>query len=342
MADREHAAEAAQRPEGAQNDVRRQTASVLADRLDTIAADAVAIIPFTDVDTLDPEYCGRLGRLLARLLSSAIRDGGLDPRGGLIATLRTVALERSVSMERLFALAYLVERTALDELALSQTLGVTSEAWPLVAQLARRGSFDLLSAFAARAQQEPGGGTIVDALTTLHTRPVFDAVLLKESERAARSGEPFSLILFDVDRLATINELHGYSVGDRILERLGTLMRRYFRHHDWIARHSDDAIGVLLTGPDAVHAADLADRARTTVADRLGFTDHRTGQPVPVTVSAAVVTIRGGKGTAVDPERLLTEAESALLRAKRLGRNRVEVVAGSSTTRTPPRSSPSA
>jgi diguanylate cyclase (GGDEF) domain len=112
---------------------------------------------------------------------------------------------------------------------------------------------------------------------------MLDAVLAKELERAGRFGDDVSVILFDVDRLSTINEEHGYGVGDRILERLGILIRQYFRQHDWVARHSEDSIAVLPTRAGAEHATDLAERVRATVEERLGFIDHRDERPVVVT-----------------------------------------------------------
>jgi diguanylate cyclase (GGDEF)-like protein len=237
-------------------------------------------------------------------------------------------LDRALSIERLFAFAYLIERTTLDELALDDQLGATSEPWPLVAQTVRRGSFDLLAAYVSHTQLEPSNTAITDKLTTLYTRPLFDAVLAKEVERAARFGSPISLILFDVDHLSAINQEHGYGVGDKILERLGILMRTYFRQHDWVARHSEDSIAVLLSRTDADHASELAERVTSTVEERLGFTDHLTDRPVNVSVSAAIINLAVGLGDVIDTERLMADAEAALERAKRQGRNRVERVDG--------------
>jgi len=80
----------------------------------------------------------------------------------------------------------------------------------------------LARAYVERTQLEPRGAAIIDKLTTLYTRALFDAVLAKEVERAARFGHPISLILFDVDHLSEINQEHGYGVGDKILERLAS------------------------------------------------------------------------------------------------------------------------
>jgi diguanylate cyclase (GGDEF)-like protein len=322
-------------------DLRQLIPAILLDRTDTLAADAVAVFPLASAAPLDVEYGQRISRLLIQLLAASVRDDRLDARSALVGDLHRTALERRLSINQIFSLAYLSERTALDELALHAAIGSTTEPWPNVAQLVRRASFDVLAAYAERARTDPTTAAIVDALTTLHTRPLFDAVLAREVERASRERLPVALILFDVDRLAAINTAHGFGVGDKILERLGILVRTYFRQHDWIARHADDAIAVLLTGADAGHAADLAERVRATVEERLGFVDHRTDTPVAVTITAAVVSARAHAGGTIDPERLRADGETAIGRAKRKGRNRVEEVDGSPASHTLPHSSPS-
>ena len=114
-----------------------------------------------------------------------------------------------------------------------------------------------------------------------------------------------------MDHLSAINQEHGYGVGDKILERLGILIRNYFRQHDWVARHSEDSIAVLLSRTDADHASELAERVRSTVEERLGFVDHLTDSPVAVTVSAAIINVTIGVGDVIDTERLMADAEAA-------------------------------
>ena len=145
--------------------------------MDVIINDSVAIFPFSGPQPLDADYCGRLGQLLLQLLAMAVRDGRLDARAGFVSDLQRLTAERSLSVERLFAFVYLTERTALDELALNDSLGATSEPWPLVAQMIRRASFDVLAAHTERNQQEPSGSLLVDRLTTLYSRAVMDVVL---------------------------------------------------------------------------------------------------------------------------------------------------------------------
>lgn len=312
-----------------QPDLRQHVAARLLEQADIITGDSAAIFPQGGGNDLDVDYCNRIGQLLTQLLAVAVRDGRGDARGRLIGDLYRVALERSLVAERVFTFAYLTERAAFDELALSDAFGATSDAWPMVTQMIRRASFDVLGAYVDCANLEPAGSAFIDRLTTLYSRVVFDAVLAKEVDRAGRLGHPFSIILFDVDRLSAINQDFGYGVGDRVLERLGILMRTYFRQHDWVARYSDDAMVVLLTHTGADRAIELAERARHTVESRLWFTDHRTERQVPVTVSAAVVNVPVSAGDVVDAERLLAIGEATMERAKAQGRNRVETADGS-------------
>ncbi len=309
-----------------QADLRQRVAATLLAQGDIIAGDSVAIFPYSGSEELDTASCQRIGQLLTHVLAFGVRDGRVDSRGGMVGDLYRVVLERSLSTERLFALAYLTERTAVDELALNDAVGAATDSWPIAAQMVRRASFDLLAAYTERAQLEPTASAVVDRLTTLYSRATFDAVLAKDADRAGRSGQPLSVMLFDVDRLSDINQKFGYGVGDKVLERLAIVLRSYFRQHDWVARYSEDAIVVLLTQTEADRANELAEQARHTVETRLWFTDHRTDQHVPVTVSVGVVNVPVSAGTAIDPERLMAVAEAGVNGAKRAGRNRVETV----------------
>src|SRR3989441_4469604 len=313
----------------AQDDLRRQVSAAVLEHAAVITWDTVAIFPFSGAEMLEPEYCNRVGQVLLQLLALAVREGKVDERNELIADLHRLAIERRLPAERLFTFSYLMERTVLDELALSDTIGATSEAWPLVAQLVRRASFDLLGAYAERTQLEPSGAAIIDRLTTLYTRVMFEAVLAKELERAGRFGYAVSVILFDVDRLSDINKEHGYGVGDKILERLGITLRTYFRQHDWVARYGEDSIIVLLTQTEPDNAAELAERVRQTIEERLELKDHRDGRTLTVTLSAAVINAHVEVGDAIDPERLIADAEAAVEPVKKHRRYRDERVGGS-------------
>jgi len=307
--------------------LRRQVSQVLLDRRDVIVADTVATFPLTtDSRRLDANYCMRLGNLVTRLLSGAVVDGHMDSRGSGISDLSAVIADREVSPEQLFTFVHIVMSTAIDELSLDKRVGVNTEPWPQAAQIIRRAAFNVLSAWTTRSMSMPHRSAIEDPLTTLHTRPVLDAVLPKECCRAERFEHWLSILLIDIDNLSAINKAHGYGVGDRILERMGILLRAYFREHDWVARYAEDAIAVLLPETTPEDAMTLAERTRAMVEDRLTFRDHLTDQRAVVTVSVAVTSARALQGEPIDHQRFSMEAEAALERAKTGGRNRVEHV----------------
>ena len=308
-------------------DLRRHVANLLTDRRDVVVADTVATFPLTSGSRrLDADYCVRLGNLITRLLGDAILEGRLDSRGAGISELASVVAEREVSPEQLFTFVHIAMGTAIDELSLDQRVGANTEPWPQAAQIVRRATFDLLAAWTTRSVDMPLRSSIEDSLTTLHTRPVLDAVLPKECCRAERFEHWLSMMLIDIDDLSGINRAHGYGVGDRILERMGILLRAYFRQHDWVVRYAEDTIAVLLPETTPADAMTLADRTRVMVEDRLTFRDYRTDQRAAVTVSVAVTSARALEGEPIDHERFVIEAEAALVRAKSGGRNRVEQV----------------
>jgi len=308
-------------------DLRRHIAHHLGDRRDVIVADTVATFPLSSgARRLDADYCVRLGNLITRLLCDAVLEGRLDSRGPGISELATVVADREVSPEQLFMFVHLAMGTGIDELSLDPRVGANTEPWPQAAQIVRRAAFDLLAAWTTRSVDMPMRSSIEDSLTTLHTRPVLDAVLPKECCRAERFEHWLSMMLIDIDDLSGINRAHGYGVGDRILERMGILLRTYFRQHDWVVRYAEDTIAVLLPETTPEDAMTLADRTRVMVEDRLTFRDYRTDQRAAVTVSVAVTSARALEGEPIDHERFVIEAEAALVRAKGGGRNRVEQV----------------
>lgn len=304
-------------------DVRAEIARVILERADAIVNDSVALFPYSGPQPLETGYCERFGRRLLQLTSASL-EGRLAAEAENLSDLQRHVADRSLPMQRLFDFVYLIERTVLEEIALDGAIGATSEPWPIVTQAVRKASFDLMAAYFERAQHDNASPTITDKLTTLYSRAMMDVVLSTEVQRAERFSFPMALMVFDVDRLSDINHRHGYGVGDRVLERLGILIRKFFRQDDWVFRHGEDSIAVLLCQIGADDAFFLASRVVAMVEQRLGFKDHNSDDRVRVTVSAATVTGQGSLGEPFDAERLLLEADASLKRAKSMGRNRVE------------------
>lgn len=303
-------------------ELRAHFARSLHGRTAAIVKGAIGVYPFAGMENVGADERARLTDLVLQLVIAAVRDGRIDSRDVRVADLHRLATEK-VAIRPLFTVVYLVERSALDALALDDAFGVASESWAALTQTVRQASLD---AYAAIAESMSGGvfeTTITDSLTTLHTQAVFLAALEKEVQRSERFGRSFALILLDIDHLADINARHGYGAGDRVLERVGIVVRNHFRNTDWAARLSEDTFAVLLPEIQGADAERLAERMRVTVQERLQLHDYRSDQESPVTISVAVLVVESVDRN-VKAEQLVARAEAAIERARRSGGNRVE------------------
>jgi len=304
-------------------DVRSRTSALIRERQDALTGDVAAAISRLG-DALDAQGWRGCAGLLLRLFAASVDTGTLDAHS---AAMRDLArYSPPLNTRQLVNSVHHAERVILDELALDARLGATSEPWAIVAYAIRRATLEILAAHAEQVAARSAAATVRDPLTTLITSPVLMLALEQEIERALRHQHALALLLFDIDDLSHINRDQGWGVGDRILERMGILARRFFRMHDWVARHADDAIAVLLPETTVDQAAVLAVRFREMVQDRLVQQDHKTNTTTLITVSAAAV------GTdlvqaEIDAAVVMQEAEAAVLRAKFYGRNRIERVA---------------
>ena len=306
-------------------ELRAHIARLLGQRSVSIVHDAVAVLPFAGLEAAHADAHRALAEGVLQLLAFAARDGGVHAHRELLGELCQAAENARLGIAQLFRIVYVVERGALDELASDESFGATSEPWMVVAQIVRRSSFDLLAGAAERTEARQCDRALIDPLTTVYTKAVLVAALDKEIQRSERFGHPLALMLIDVDRLAAINRDQGYGSGDRVLERLGILLRKYFREQDWVARLADDTFAVLMPETQPAHAELLAERLRATVEARMALHDHRNEQQVPVTVSVAVA-IAASVDAHLRAEDLVDEARLAMQRAKAAGGNRIETV----------------
>jgi len=304
-------------------DIRARTSALIRRRQDALAADATAALADLG-DALDPESRRGLAELLLRLFATSVDGGSLETQS---AAMRDLArYSPPLSTRQLLDAVDRTERVVLDEVALDDRLGATSEPWAVVTHAIRRAALEILGAHADQVAGRDAAVAVRDSLTTLIASTVFTLALAQEIERAIRYKHALTVLLFDIDDLSRINAEHGRGVGDRLLERMGIFSRSFFRTHDWVARYGDDAIAVLLPQTTLDQGALLATRFCETVQHRLVLQDHKTNATRIVTVSAAVV------GTdlvqsEINAASVMAEAEAAVLRAKLNGRNRLERVA---------------
>lgn len=166
-----------------------------------------------------------------------------------------------------------------------------------------------------------------DRLTGLANRHAYEDRLVRMWNDAADLETHLSAVMVDVDHFKSINDDFGHGYGDRVLQRVATLLQQGMRaEDDFVARIGGEEFIVLLPGSDAAGAALVAERIRTLV-QVAGSPAFNRNDPIPAakarwsTVSCGVATTVPTRST--DPQTLIDAADSALYRAKQSGRNRV-------------------
>ncbi len=158
--------------------------------------------------------------------------------------------------------------------------------------------------------------SIRDPLTGLLNRRGLDPRLSREAARWRRYGEPYALLMVDVDHFKAVNDRHGHAAGDAVLVRLAKLLRDVARDVDTVARVGGEEFCLLLPHCEPEGARNAAERLRQKV--------RQSSWPVPagsVTVSVGVAVSEGAGA----PISVLARADGALLQAKHEGRDRVVV-----------------
>jgi diguanylate cyclase (GGDEF)-like protein len=186
-----------------------------------------------------------------------------------------------------------------------------------------RGIADLLTAQVAIALQNAdlhakvAESALRDPLTGLLNRRFFDEAVETAHANARRAGTELSLIVLDIDRFSSVNNEYGHAVGDAVLRRVAKAIRAATREGDVLVRYGGEEFVVIAPATDGNGAVLAAERIRAAVA--ASGAELVDGRMVELTVSAGVASLVDE----ADGRGLFRAADSALLAAKRAGRDRV-------------------
>ena len=161
---------------------------------------------------------------------------------------------------------------------------------------------------------------ITDGLTNLYNSRHFYNQLKSEIDRSSRYGHPIALLLLDIDNFKLYNDAYGHIEGDKVLVKLGQIIKSCLRTPDSAYRYGGEEFTVILpqtTGKEA-----------DTVAQRIGTAiKAETFYPVPgeantITISIGVTEYVKGEDIKVFVQR----ADKAMYLSKERGRNRVSSI----------------
>lgn len=173
------------------------------------------------------------------------------------------------------------------------------------------------------AEEKVQALSLTDELTGLPNRRHFDQFLSYEWRRAARTHEPLSLILVDVDHFKSYNDQYGHLGGDECLKSVGAVLKNTAkRPGDLCARYGGDEFALILSNTDSASAAPIAHELLGAVR-RMDIPRCSASAGFIVTASLGVATMRPRHGES--EQGLFQAADQALYRAKNKGRNKVFV-----------------
>jgi len=164
-----------------------------------------------------------------------------------------------------------------------------------------------------------------DELTGLYNRHGFKelaGIFLREASIGAREKRgsvvisELSVLMFDLDRFKSVNDTYGHDAGDRVLARVGKVIRDRVREIDVPARWGGEELVLALVGASEADAARIAESLRRDIEKARIVSERKR---IPVTTSVGVAAAAGERSIA----ELLKRADQALYAAKRGGRNRV-------------------
>jgi diguanylate cyclase (GGDEF)-like protein len=161
--------------------------------------------------------------------------------------------------------------------------------------------------------------SLTDELTGLPNRRAFMRRMEDEVARVQRYGFPLTFALIDLDHFKSINDEFGHAAGDEVLRVYSKNIMTVFRHHDMVARYGGEEFAVLLPNTDADGAIRALNKVRRRAAETR-WQSNGTVSQVP-SFSAGVSLFKPGESASAFIER----ADKALYRAKRLGRDRIEL-----------------
>jgi diguanylate cyclase (GGDEF)-like protein len=188
----------------------------------------------------------------------------------------------------------------------------------ILTAIARSGALALENAFLHKKTAEL---TIRDELTKAYNYRYFVQKLEEEKRRTARYNLPLSLIMVDIDWFKKLNDSYGHEAGNKVLERLSSIIKNCTRDVDIFARYGGEEFAIILPQTPLSEAKVISERIRKRVEQETFETNE--GRKMRITVSIGLTSFpENGKSE----EEIIAIADQAMYHAKGEGRNKVCII----------------
>ena len=162
-----------------------------------------------------------------------------------------------------------------------------------------------------------------DKHTGCYNKTYFNNRIALEVNKCKVTGEPLSLVIFDLDHFKKLNDGFGHDAGDFVLKEMAAIIRANgIREQDVFARYGGEEFVILLPKTNLKQSFEIAERLRKLIENKEFIYD---GKRLPVTASIGVADYRQGVITGTD---LFKRADEAVYKAKEGGRNQVHFYRG--------------
>ena len=155
-----------------------------------------------------------------------------------------------------------------------------------------------------------------DRLTVLYNRGYWEECLAREFLRSQRSGNPLSLIMFDIDHFKIVNDTYGHQAGDEVIRKTADMIRKCARTTDIPGRYGGEEFCIILLDTDADGAHYLAERLRNAIESLTVQTEQHS---INFTISLGIAELSPELS---DYKKWIECSDQALYEAKHAGRNR--------------------
>lgn len=173
-----------------------------------------------------------------------------------------------------------------------------------------------------RALGELSAIAATDQLTGLANRRRFDEAIAAEWQRSAEAATPVAVIVMDLDHFKEVNDRFGHAAGDDCLRRVAAAVRAALtRTSGLAARHGGEEFTVLLPNATAEEATAVAASIRRTLRTEPWTQVHP--ELTPLTISVGICAVACAR--TVSAAAAMLQADAALYRAKKAGRDRIEI-----------------